>query len=141
MGWQLILVLCVGVFVLILGALIAVMRVRTIYFGAVADGVVVGQSSSTSRHGSRVTMLYSPVVEFHDANKKKFKFTSSMSVPQMMAEGTKVQVRYLPAEPQSTAEIGSSMRMFGFPIAALFVGTIFIVVALWGGGYLGGTPK
>ena len=141
MDWPLILILCVGVLALILGALIAVMRVRTIYFGASAEGVVVGQSTSTSKTGTRVVMLYSPVVEFHDANKKKHKFTSSMSVREMMPEGSKVTVRYLAADPESSAEIGSSVRMFGFPIAALFVGTIFIVVALWGGGYLGGTPK
>jgi hypothetical protein len=141
MEWQLILILCVGLLALLLGALIAIMRVRTIYFGKSADGVVVGQSTSSGgRTHGRIVTLYSPVVEFHHDG-KKFKFTSSMGQREEIANGTKVVVRYLASDPQSTAEIGSSMRMWGFPIAALFVGSIFIAVALYGGGYLGGPVK
>ena len=141
MGWELILILCAGLLSLLLGALIAIMRVRTIYFGKSADGVVVGQSESSSgRTHGRIVTLYSPVVEFHHDG-KKFKFTSSMAQREPIANGTKVVVRYLPADPQSSAEIGATLRMWGFPIAALFVGSIFIAVALYGGGYLGGPAR
>lgn len=142
MDWPLILILCLGVLALICGALIAVLRVRTIYFGAKAEGTIVDYAESTSSSSSRgsstrFTTLYSPVVEFHHGG-KKFKFTSSMGTQARGATGTKVLVRYLPDQPDLTAEIGTSMRMWGFPVIALVVGTVFIVVALWGGGYLGG---
>jgi Protein of unknown function (DUF3592) len=144
MDWPLILILCVGVLSLIMGALIAVLRVRTIYFGAKAEGKVVGQSESTSsssRSGGsmRIVTLYSPVVEFQHAG-KKYKFTSSLGMRDKIAEGTKVTVRFLPDQPDTTAEIGTGMRMWGFPIAGLVVGSIFILVALYGGGYLGVKP-
>jgi Protein of unknown function (DUF3592) len=140
MEWQFILILCVGLLAMFMGVLIAIMRVRTVFFGASADGVVVSQSESSGgrTHGKIVT-LYAPIVEFQHAG-KKIKFTSSMGQRESIANGTKVRVRYLPSDPASTAEIGSSMRMWGFPIAALFVGSIFVAIALYGSGYLGTKP-
>lgn len=144
MDWPFMLVLGLGVLALIMGALIAVMRIRTIYFGAKAEGTVVGHSESTSsssRSGgsTRFTTLYSPIVEFHHGG-KKFKFTSSMGTQAKLVEGSKVLVRFLPDQPDLTAEIGTGVRMWSFPIVALVVGTIFILVALYGAGYLGVKP-
>lgn len=144
MEWPFILLLCVGALSLVMGALIAVLRVRTIYFGAKAEGTVVGNSESTSSSSSssgsmRVTTLYSPIVEFQHAG-KKHKFTSSLGTQAKLAQGTKVIVRFLPDEPGTTAEIGTGMRMWGFPIVALAVGAIFIAIALYGAGYLGVKP-
>lgn len=144
MAWQFMLLLGVGALSLVMGALMAVMRIRTIYFGAKAEGTVVGNSESTSsssRSGGsmRVTTLYSPIVEFQHAG-KKHKFTSSMGTQAKIEAGTKVIVRYLPDQPETSAEIGTGMRMWGFPIVALVVGSIFILVALYGAGYLGVKP-
>ena len=144
MEWPFILLLCLGALCLVLGALIAVMRVRTIYFGATAEGTIVGHSESTSSSRSggstRMTTMYSPIVEFHHGG-KKIKFTSSMGTQAKLEQGSKVVVRYLPDQPGTSAEIGTGVRMWSFPIVALAVGSIFIAVALYGAGYLGGTPK
>ena len=126
-----ILLLVVGGLALVLGALIAVMRVRTIYFGAKADGTIVGVSESSGgiNKGRAITM-YAPIVEY-SAGGKKYKFTSSMATREPIAKGEKVVVRYLPSDPESSAEIGTGMRMWGFPIVALLVGGIFVGIALF----------
>ncbi|HQU49677.1 MAG TPA: DUF3592 domain-containing protein [Casimicrobiaceae bacterium] len=143
MNWMFMLVLGIGVLALLSGALMAVMRVRTIYFGAKAEGRVVGHSESTSSSSSRsstkFTTLYAPIVEF-TFNGKKYKFTSSLATQDRLAEGSKVLVRFLPDQPDLSAEIGTGVRMWGFPIMALVVGSIFILVALYGAGYLGVKP-
>ena len=125
-----ILLLVVGGLALVCGALIAVMRVRTIYFGAKADGTIVGVSETSGgiRRGQTITM-YAPIVEY-TADGKKYKFTSSMATREPIAKGEKVVVRYLPADPVSSAEIGTAMRMWVFPIGALFVGAVFVGLAL-----------
>lgn len=143
MDWMMWLVLGIGVLALLSGALMAVMRVRTIYFGSKAEGKVVGHSESTSSSSSggstRFKTLYAPIVEF-SFNGKKFKFTSSLSTQDKLAEGSTVLVRFLPDQPDLSAEIGTGVRMWGFPILSLVVGSVFILAALWGGGLLGGKP-
>ena len=68
-------------------------------------------------------------VEFsHDG--KKVKFTSSLGEREKIAEGTTVPVRYLPADPEGSAEIATPKRMWGFPIAALGVGALFVVLGV-----------
>ena len=57
------------------------------------------------------------------------KFTSSLGEREKIAEGTKVPVRFLPNDPDSSAEIATPGRMWGFPIAALAVGAIFVVLS------------
>ena len=127
-----IVMLSVGGLALLAGCLMAVQRLRTVYFGRSAQGKVVGQSESTStssRSGgsTKFTTLYAPIVEFaHEG--KKVKFTSSLGQRDRIAEGTSVPVRYLPADPGGTAEIATPARMWGFPIAALGVGALFVVL-------------
>ncbi len=124
--------LVVGVLALAMGVLTAVLRLRTIYFGAGAEGAVVGQSQSTSTSSSgestRFTTLYAPIVEFTHAG-KKHKFTSSLAQREKLAEGTRVPVRFLPDDPAMTAEIATPGRMWGLPIAALAVGAVFVVLS------------
>jgi len=128
-----IVMLSIGGLALLAGCLMAIQRFRTVYFGRSAQGKVVGQSESTStskRGGSTdfVTM-YAPIVEFaHDG--RKVKFTSSLGEREKIAEGTSVPVRYLPADPGGTAEIATPGRMWGFPIAALGVGALFVVLGV-----------
>ena len=124
-------ILAVGGLALVLGALIAVMRVRTIYFGAQAEGTIVGVSeSSGGKHHGRYVPMYAPVVEFrHDG--KTHTFTSSMSTREPIAKGEKVVVRYLPSDPDSSAEIGTNLRMWAFPIGALLFGGVFVGIALF----------
>lgn len=126
--------LVVGVIALVVGALVAVMRVRTIYFGASADGTIVGhaESTSTSSVGSskreRFVTLYSPIVEFTHAG-KKHKFTSSLGRREKLQQGSQVPVRFLPGDPDTSAEIATAGRMWGLPIAALAIGAIFVVLS------------
>jgi len=124
-------ILAVGGLALLCGALIAVMRVRTIYFGAKADGTIVGVAeSSGGRTHNRIVTMYAPIVEFrHDG--KTHKFTSSMATREPIAKGEKVVVRYLPSDPDSSAEIGTNLRMWAFPIGALLFGGVFIGIALF----------
>ena len=127
-----IVMLSVGGLALLAGCLMAIQRLRTVYFGKSAQGKVVGQSesmSSTSSSGgsTKFTTLYAPIVEFaHEG--KKVKFTSSLGQRERIAEGASVPVRYLPADPGGTAEIATPARMWGFPIAALGVGALFVVM-------------
>ena len=127
-----IVMLSVGGLALLAGCLMAIQRLRTVYFGRSAQGKVVGQSESTSTSSSsggstKFTTLYAPIVEFaHEG--KKVKFTSSLGQQDRIAEGTSVPVRYLPADPGGTAEIATPARMWGFPIAALGVGALFVVM-------------
>lgn len=127
-----IVMLSVGGLALLAGCLMAIQRLRTVYFGRRAQGRVVGQSESTSTSSSsggstRFTTLYAPIVEFaHEG--KNVKFTSSLGQREKIAEGTPVPVRYLPADPGGTAEIATPARMWGFPIAALGVGALFVVL-------------
>jgi hypothetical protein len=129
-----IVMLSVGGLALLAGCLMAIQRLRTVYFGKSAQGKVVGQSesmSSTSSSGgsTKFTTLYAPIVEFaHEG--KKVKFTSSLGQRERIAEGASVPVRYLPADPGGTAEIATPARMWGFPIAALGVGALFVVLGI-----------
>ena len=129
-----IVMLSVGGLALLGGCLMAIQRLRTVYFGRSAQGKVVGQSESTStssRSGgsTKFTTLYAPIVEFSHEG-KKVKFTSSLGQQEKIAEGTAVPVRYLPADPGGTAEIATPARMWGFPIAALGVGALFVVLGI-----------
>ena len=76
-------ILAVGCLALLLGALIAVMRVRTIFSGAKVKGTIVGTSQSSGgldKHNRKIT-FNAPIVEFTHAG-RKVKFTSSMGVPE-----------------------------------------------------------
>ncbi len=92
-----IVMLSVGGLALLAGCLMAIQRLRTVYFGKSAQGKVVGQSesmSSTSSSGgsTKFTTLYAPIVEFaHEG--KKVKFTSSLGQRERIAEGASVPVR------------------------------------------------
>ena len=129
-----IVMLSVGGLALLAGCMMAIQRLRTVYFGRSAQGKVVGQSesmSTSSRSGgsTKFTTLYAPIVEFaHEG--RKMKFTSSLGEREKIAEGTTVPVRYLPADPEGSAEIATPMRMWGFPIAALGVGALFVVLGV-----------
>lgn len=126
-----IVLLCVGGLALLGGCMMAVRRLRTVFYGKSAQGRVVGQSKSTStsrRGGStEFVTLYAPVVEFaHDG--RKVNFTSSLGQREKIADGTSVPVRFLPSDPEGSAEIATPARMWGFPIAALGAGALFVVL-------------
>ena len=124
-------VLGVGCLALLGGALIAFMRFRTIVGGAKAEGTIVDAAASSGgvdKHGRAVTMV-APVVEFRHAG-KTYRFTSSMGLRDAEVRRVNVPVRFLPDDPQSSAEIDTPMRMWGFPVMALLVGGIFVAIAL-----------
>lgn len=131
-----IVIVSIGGVAMLLGALIAVLRIRTILFGKTAQGRIVGQSESTSttKHGgsTQFVTMYAPIVEFtHEG--KKFKFTSSLGLREQVPTGSVVPVRYLPADPETSAEIASAARMWGFPVMALFAGGVFVVLGFFMG--------
>ena len=125
-------ILGVGCLALLLGALIAVMRFRTIFTGRRVEGTIVDAAQSSGgvdKHGRSVTMV-SPVVEFRHEG-KTYRFTSSMGIRDAEIARAKVNVRYLPGDPQSSAEIDTPMRLWGFPVMALIFGGIFVGIGLF----------
>ena len=124
-------ILGIGCLALLLGALIAFMRMRTILGGAKAEGTIIdmSQSSGGVDHRGKAVTFVAPVVEFRHAG-KAYRFTSSMGIRDAEVKRAKVTVRYLPDDPQSSAEIDTPMRMWGFPVMALLVGAIFVALAL-----------
>ena len=124
-------ILGIGGLALLLGALIAVMRLRSIFSGLRVEGTIVDAAQSSGgvdKHGRAVTMV-APVVEFRHGG-KTYRFTSSMGIRDAEIARAKVPVRFLPGDPQSSAEIDTPMRMWGFPLMALVVGGVFVAVAL-----------
>ncbi len=122
-----------GVLATLGGVLTLAMRLRARFFGAVAEGKVVDQKVSTSHNDARghgSDKLYAPVVEFR-AGDKTCRFTSMVSGSDPWKTGTRVEVRYLPSNPESTAEIGSAGRMFGAPLGMLLVGLLLIGATLY----------
>ena len=125
-------ILGIGCLALLAGALIAVMRFRTILGGAKAEGTIVDAAASSGgvdKHGRAVTMV-APVVEFRHGG-KTYRFTSSMGLRDAEVRRVNVPVRFLPDDPQSSAEIDTPLRMWGFPVMALVVGAIFVALALF----------
>ncbi|MCC6193602.1 MAG: DUF3592 domain-containing protein, partial [Burkholderiales bacterium] len=127
----------VGALAALAGVLILIQRVRTIFQGRVAEGVVVGAKKSVhSIDRGKTHYVSHAVYEFtHDG--KTFRCESSFGDKAGIREGTRVRVRYLPSDPQGTAEIDSIPAMWGFPVVGLVVGAIFIAFALYDAGYLG----
>jgi hypothetical protein len=113
------------------GLLMLVMRLRTFLSGRVADGVVVGEKIETHSGGedSRLSKVSAAVYEFQHEG-KTYRCTSSFATSRKMAKGTHVRVRYLPSDPQSSAEIDSLPAMWGFPVIALVFGVIAIAIGL-----------
>jgi len=142
MAWQINLFFGFGVLGLVVGAASLIMRVRTMFAGRAAAGTVVGHSESTSppmsgNSGRPWSKTFAPIVEFsHDG--RTHRFTSSLATPTKLPKGSKVVVRYMPEAPESTAEIGSGARMWGYPVMMLAAGALFMGFALYAKGNLGG---
>ncbi|MFO1315581.1 MAG: DUF3592 domain-containing protein [Burkholderiales bacterium] len=128
--------LCVGGLAALVGILVAILRVRTLASGRRTMGTVVGiASSSTNDMHSRVKAVHAPEVEFRHEG-RKVRFRSSLSTPKTFAVGASVPVRYLPSDPETSAEIDSVARMWGFPAGALVFAALFLGLALYDGGSL-----
>ena len=71
-----------------------------------------GGSTSSSGGSTKFVTMYAPIVEFtHDG--KKVKFTSSLGLREQIPTGSSVPVRYLPSDPETSAEIDSVARCDG----------------------------
>jgi hypothetical protein len=128
----------VGGFALLCGLLIAIMRVRTLLSGRTADGVVVDLArGSTIISDGKSSVMQDPVVEFQHEG-RKIRFKSSLGTEKGLPIGQHVSVRYLPSDPESSAEIGTFWRMFGFPLMTLLFAVLFIGAAAWDAGWLSG---
>lgn len=117
-----------------LGGLAAlIQRIRTRVSGRVADAVVVDHKQTTNHAGRRATTVYHSIFEFKDEG-RTYRCQSSLALPNAAAIGSKVRVRYLPSDPQATAEVDSVLAMWGFPVAMLAFG---VLLALVGAGVIG----
>jgi hypothetical protein len=121
----------VGSLAALCGVLMLVMRLRTLVSGRVADGVVVGEKLETHSgdEHSGLSKVSAAVYEFRHEG-KTYRCTSSLATSRKMARGTRVRVRYLPSDPQSSAEIDSVGAMWGFPAIALVFGVVAIAIGL-----------
>jgi hypothetical protein len=131
------LMLGIGALATLCGVLILIMRIRTVVSGRIVDGVVVGEKIGSHVHSSndhKVTPMSHAVFEFQHEG-KTFRCESSLGKAGRTSEGARVRVRYLPSDPQNTAEIDALGAMWGFPIMALVVGAVFIAVGLYDAGY------
>jgi len=126
----------IGGLAILCGILIAIQRVRTMVSGASVEGTVVGEKtgSSVRSHGKAIPMSHA-IVEFKHEG-KTYRCESSFGQKTRIPDGTKLKVRYLQSDPKNTAEVASFPAMWGFPLIALFVGAVFIAVALYDAGFL-----
>jgi hypothetical protein len=128
----------VGAFAALCGLLIAILRVRTILWGRSAEGVVVDvEEGSRTQTGTRITTMKFPVVQFEHEG-RKVRFRSSLGQAAAMRTGTRVAVRYLASDPESSAEIDAPANLWTFSLLTLLVAIVFIGLALWDAGYLSG---
>jgi hypothetical protein len=121
----------VGGLAALCGLLILVMRIRTLASGRVAQGVVVGEKLETHiGTANQMRSVSHAVFEFQHEG-KTYRCQSSFGAPRGMRAGAAVRVRYLPSDPQSSAEIDSFMAMWFFPIGTLAFAAIFITIGLF----------
>jgi hypothetical protein len=124
----------VGGLALLAGLAMLVQRVRTIVSGRKVDAKVVDEKVSISRNkNGKEIRVCTPVFEFvHEG--KTYRCQSTLgSSGTGHPRGSTVKVRYLPNDPQSTAEIDTFFAFFGFPLVAFVFGAALIWVALEGG--------
>ena len=119
----------VGALALLAGLLILVMRIRTIVSGCKVDAKVVDEKVEVSRSKSgKEVRLSHPVFEFqHDG--KTYRCQSTLGTSGGPKVGSTIKVRYLPSDPQSSAEVDTFLAFFGFPLLALAVGAAFVWIA------------
>jgi hypothetical protein len=125
-----------GALAVLTGVLALIMRLRTVLQGKVAEGTVVDERKSLhSIDDGRQHYVSHAIYEFtHDG--KTFRCESSSGQKSGIAKRTRVRVRYLPSDPQGTAEIDSIPALWGFPVMGLVIGAILIALGLYDAGYL-----
>ncbi len=90
-----------------------------------ADGTVIDLLPSRSERGGKVSISYSPVIEFRTATGQTIEFRSSIgSSPPSYREGEKVAVLYRPDSPYQ-AEIDDFFFLWGGVAILGGVGTAF----------------
>ena len=120
----------VGGLALLCGLLIGSMRVRTILWGRIVQGVIVGEKVETHMATTnRMRSVSHAVFEF-DHDGKTYRCQSTFGAPRGMQAGDVVRVRYLPSDPQSSGELDTIMAMWFFPVAATAFGVLFITLGV-----------
>jgi len=90
-----------------------------------ADGTVVDFVRSRSSDST----TYAPVIHFIDRKGEKIEFTSSTSSnPPSYTKGEKVEVLYLPAQPQK-AKINGFFALWGGVVILGGMGSVFLLIA------------
>jgi Protein of unknown function (DUF3592) len=98
--------------------------------GTVTDGVVVGHEWRRSGGVADTRLRASPVVEFTDATGTMRRFTDSFGLGHPMADGTAVQVRYDPADPEAQPVLAGAAARLLLPAVITAVGVVALLVAV-----------
>jgi hypothetical protein len=125
----------IGGFAALCGLLVGIGRLRTLFAGCAAKGrVVAHERTSSAGSDEKIHTLLAPVVEFEHGG-RKVRFRSTLAQSNAPAVGSTVTVRYLPADPQTSAEIAGFVTFWLFPIGALAVGLLLLAIGLREAGY------
>lgn len=101
---------------------------------ALSEGTVIGLAERSDTDLSVTSIYYYPMVEFHTRTNERIEFLSSSGTnPPSYRKGEKVEVLYLPNEPQN-AFIKGFFSLWG---AALIIGGVGGMFLLIGGTILG----
>ena len=129
-GW---LMVTMGCLVLLFGAWYAFETVSFVRSTESTSGVVVehefshGLNSGYREVGSRATQttaMFSPIVEFVNADGGTTRFRANWSEGDPPAVGSEVEVRYNPEWPED-ARIGGFFNLFGGALIFLLLGAVF----------------
>jgi hypothetical protein len=108
------------------GLLILSLRIRTVLWGRVTQGVIVGERVETHRATTdRMRSVSYAEFEFEHEG-QTYRNRSSFGAPRGLLPGAAVRVRYLPSDPKTSGELDTLMAMWFFPVAALAFGMLFI---------------
>ena len=120
----------VGGLALLCGLLIFNMRVRTILWGRLTQGVIVGEKVETHMATTnRMRSVSHALFEFEHEG-KTYRCRSSFGAPRGLQPGAAVRVRYLPSDPMSSGELDTLMAMWFFPVGAMAFGALFIALGI-----------
>jgi hypothetical protein len=126
--------LAAGALSVLAGFAMLVQRIRTVVSGCKVDATVVDEKVEVSHNkNGKEIRVFTPIFEFvHEGRKYRCQSTLGSS-GKSHPRGSTVKVRYLPGDPQTSAEIDTFLAFFGFPLVAFVFGAAMIWVALESG--------
>lgn len=122
----------IGALALLAGVLMLVTRIRTMVSGRKVEATVVDEKVEISRdRQGREVRVSHPIFEFtHDG--RKYRAQSTLGTQHVPKRGSRIVIRYLPSDPENTAERDTFLAFWGFPLAALLFGAALVFVGMGG---------